>query len=255
MQKIGIVFSGGGIRGMAHLGVLKALETFHIPFHMMSGTSAGAMVAAFYSAGYKADEIKNIVKTNSFFSVKHLLFGKAGLFDMGLFDTAFKKYFPHNTIEQLPTPIHIAATDIINCKTIYFNKGDLSLALQASSCVPLVFQPIKYMDKVLVDGAISNNLPLEPLVSQCNKIIGVHVNAMSKKMSEVHMKDMLDRSFHLALSQNVYQKSSQCDLFIDPPNMSKFGMFDMEKTDVIFDYAYQYTLSQTKEIEQFLKTI
>jgi NTE family protein len=255
MKKIGIVFSGGGIRGMAHLGVLKALETYAIPFHMMSGTSAGAMVAAFYSAGYKADEIKNIVKTNSFFSVKHLLFGKAGLFDMGLFDTAFKKYFPHNTIEQLPTPIHIAATDIINGKTVYFDKGDLSLALQASSCVPLVFQPIKYMDKVLVDGAVTNNLPIEPLVNQCDKIIGVHVNAMSKKVSEVHMKDMLDRSFHLALSQNVYHKSSQCDLFIDPPNMSKYGMFDMEKTDEIFEYAYQYTLTQNKEIEEFLKTL
>jgi NTE family protein len=255
MKKIGIVFSGGGIRGMAHLGVLKALETYSIPFHMMSGTSAGAMVAAFYSAGYKADEIKNIVKTNSFFSVKHLLFGKAGLFDMGLFDTAFKKYFPHNAIEQLPIPVHIAATDIVSGKTVFFDKGDLSLALQASSCVPLVFQPIKYMDKMFVDGAISNNLPLEPLVKQCDKIIGIHVNAMSNKPNDINMKDMLDRSFHLAIAQGVYHKSSQCDLFIDPPNMSKYGMFDMEKTDEIFEYAYQYTLTQNKEIEEFLKTL
>lgn len=255
MSKIGIVFSGGGIRGIAHLGVLKALETYQIPFHIMSGTSAGAMVAAFYSAGYKADEIKNIVKTNSFFSVKHLLFGKAGLFDMGLFDNAFKKYFPHNAIEQLPIPVHIAATDIVNGTCVYFDKGNLSIALQASSCVPLVFQPIKYQDKVLVDGAISNNLPLEPLLNNCDKLIGIHVNAMSKNLKDFKMKDMLDRSFHLALSQSVYYKSVHCNLFIDPPEMSKFGMFDMEKTDEIFDYAYHYTLSQKKEIEQFLKTL
>jgi NTE family protein len=81
------------------------------------------------------------------------------------------------------------------------------------------------------------------------------VNAMSNKPNDINMKDMLDRSFHLAIAQGVYYKSSQCDLFIDPPNMSKYGMFDMEKTDEIFEYAYQYTLTQNKEIEEFLNTL
>lgn len=252
MKKVGIVFSGGGIRGIAHLGVMKALLNYDLKIHAMSGSSAGAMVAAFISSAYSPDEIKEIIKTNSFFGYKHILWGKAGLFDMGLFDEAFKKYFPHNKIEQLPIPIHIAATDIINGNCFMIDKGDLSIALQASSCVPLVFQPINYLGKTLVDGAITNNLPLEPLLQTCDAIIGIHVNSMSKKIDEIHMKDMLDRSFHLALSQSVYAKSHQCQLFIEPPNMSRFGMFDMETIDEIFDSAYNYTLSIEAEIKKFM---
>ncbi|MDP2175431.1 MAG: patatin-like phospholipase family protein [Bacteroidota bacterium] len=255
LKKVGIVFSGGGIRGVAHLGVIKALLQYDIKIHSMSGTSAGAMVAAFVSAGYLPDEIKDIIKTNSFFGYKHLLWGKAGLFDMGLFDEAFKKYFPHNKIEQLPIPVFIATTDIVNGKSYLIDKGDLSIALQASSCVPLVFQPINYMGKTLVDGAITNNLPIEPLLNTCDAIVGIHVNSMSKNVDEIHMKDMLDRSFHLALAQSVYAKSHQCKLFIEPPNMSRFGMFDMDKIDEIFENAYKYTLSMESEIKKFIAQI
>ncbi|MEX0596104.1 MAG: patatin-like phospholipase family protein [Candidatus Paceibacterota bacterium] len=67
MKKVGIAFSGGGIRGIAHLGVIKALLSYGIKIHAMTGTSAGAMVAAFISGGYSPDEIKEIIKTNSFF--------------------------------------------------------------------------------------------------------------------------------------------------------------------------------------------
>jgi NTE family protein len=231
------------------------LEGFGIHVHAMTGCSAGAMVAAFYSQGYTPDEIKEIINTNSFFGYKNFHFGKAGLFDMNLFDEAFKKYFPHNLIEKLPIPVAISATDIVNGSNYIFQDGDLSLALQASSCVPLVFQPIKYLDRVFVDGAITNNLPLEPLLQTCDLIIGVHVNSMSKNIAEIHMKDMLDRSFHLALSQSVYSKSHLCHLFIEPPDMSRFGMFDMDKVDEIFDVAYQYTMTLEKDIQKLILQI
>lgn len=253
-QKIGLTLSGGGARGIAHLGVIKALQEMGIQIDRIAGTSAGAIIGAFFSAGYKIDEILKIAKEKTFFGFSNLLFGKAGLFDMKAFEEVYKIYFKDNAIETLPIPLTIVATDIVNGEVKYFDKGDLNQALKASSCVPLVFQPVKYDGTILLDGGILNNFPIEPLKGHCEKIIGVHVNSLSKNFNEVHMKDLLDRSFHFALNKEVIEKSGQCDVFIEPPNMSRFGMFDMSKLDEMFEFAYQHTYTMKQEILESLKS-
>lgn len=240
MQGIGYVLSGGGVRGIGHLGVLKALEEEGLRPSMISGTSAGAIVGAFYSAGYLPEEIISILRESKIFNRHHLKIAKAGLFDMRSFESVYLKYFPHNSFESLPIPLHVAATDILKGEIVYFASGDLSKALMASSCVPVVFQPVQYQDMMLIDGGVLNNFPIEPLVNKCEKIIGVHVNSINKARAEIHIKDILDRSFHFALSHSVYSKSKQCDLFIDPPNMSKFSIFEMKNADEIFTYSYNH---------------
>jgi len=234
MLKIGLVLSGGGARGVAHLGVLKALDELGVQVSAISGTSAGAIVGAFYSAGYKPEEILNIAKTQKFFGFSNLLFGKAGLFNMEAFDSVYHTYFPHNKVEQLGIAMTIAATDIVKGEICYFSKGDLSKALLASSCVPLVFEPITVGDAIMMDGGILNNFPVEPLLSTCDKIIGVNVNAISQNFDQIHMKDMLDRSFHIAMNGAIQEKIKYCDVFIEPENMSRFGMFDLSKLDEIY---------------------
>lgn len=247
-QKIGLTLSGGGARGIAHLGVIKALQEMGIGIDRIAGTSAGAIIGAFVSAGFKTDEILKIAKEKTFFGFSNLLIGKPGLFDMKTFEEVYKAYFPHNAIEKLPIPLTIVATDIVNGEVKYFDQGDLNQALKASSCVPLVFQPVKYDGTILLDGGILNNFPIEPLKGNCDKIIGVHVNSLSKNFNEVHMKDLLDRSFHFALNKDVLEKSIKCDVFIEPPNMSRFGMFDMSKLDEMFEFAYTFTKGIEEDI-------
>lgn len=250
MKKIGLVLSGGGARGMAHLGVLKALDELGIKVSFISGTSAGAIVAAFYSAGYQPDEILNIAKKQKFFGFSNLLFGKAGLFNMGTFEEAYKLYFPTNLIEGLPTPIFITATDIVKGKIHYFKQGDLSKALMASSCVPLVFEPVEIDGTMMLDGGILNNFPIEPLLPICDIIIGVHVNAISQNFEQIHMKDMLDRSFHIAMRGNLEEKIKKCNVFIEPLNMSRFGMFDLSKIDEIFQEGYLCAMQEMESLKQ-----
>ncbi len=246
MNKIGLALSGGGIRGIGHLGVLKALEDFKIKPSIISGTSAGAIVAAFYAAGYTPEKILDICKKEKFFSVAHFKIGKAGLFDMKLFEDLFTDHLPGNAFEKLPTPIYVTATDIVKGETHYFSSGNLSEALLASSCIPLVFQPREYNDTIYLDGGILDNFPVGPLVGKCDMIIGSHVNAMSKKLEHIHMKDMLDRSFHFALSGSLEEKIKQCGLFIEPPEMSRFGMFDFDTADEIFSFCYQNAVDTIK---------
>jgi NTE family protein len=248
MRSIGLVLSGGGARGIGHLGVLQALDEMSVKIERISGTSAGAIIGAFYAEGFKPNEILDIAKETTLFGFSNFLIGKAGFFDMKTLEGLFHKYMAHNTIEKLKIQLSIAATDIVKGEVRYFSKGNLSMALMASSCVPLVFQPVKFEDTYYLDGGILNNFPIEPLKGHCDKVIGVHVNALSKKIEQIHMKDMLDRSFHFALNKDVIEKSRLCDVFIEPQEMSRFGMFDMSNTQEVFDFVYKYTISKKQEI-------
>ncbi|MFZ4799034.1 MAG: patatin-like phospholipase family protein [Bacteroidia bacterium] len=251
MKKIGLVLSGGGVRGIAHLGVIKALEEIDITPSIISGTSAGAIVAAFYSAGYSPEEIIDILVNSKIFGYSNLQLKKSGLFTMQAFEKIYQKHFKANLIEKLPIPICIAATDIVKGKTKFFTEGNLSKALLASSCIPLLFEPIKWNDTLYLDGGILNNLPVEAVIGKCDFIIGVHTNEMGIKTENIHIKDMLDRSFHLAMSKTVYDKVHLCDLFIEPPEMSRFGMFEVNKAEEIFLFAYQYTKDYLNSYEVF----
>jgi len=249
-RNIGIALSGGGARGIAHLGILKALEQFGIKPSVISGTSAGAIAGAFYSMGFSTQEILNIVKKGHFFSFSNLLIEKQGFFSMKGFEKIYSNYFPTNSFSDLNIPLYVAATDILKGEITYFSSGDLSQSLMASSCIPVVFQPVSYNGSMFVDGGVLNNFPIEPLVGQCDIIIGIHVNSIKKEVNEIHMNNILDRSFHLALSNSVRNKIDTCNLFIEPPNMSQFGILDLKRIQEIYDYGYNYGLTIEDKINE-----
>lgn len=251
--KIGIALSGGGARGIAHLGILKALEEFGVKPSIISGTSAGAIAGAFYAKGFSIEEILKIVKNGHFFSFSNISFETRGIFSMKSFEKIYAEYFPKNSFEELNIPLYITATDILNGKIAYFSEGELSRCIMASSCVPVVFKPISFNDTHYIDGGILNNFPVEPLFEKCDKIIGIDVNSIKKEEKEIGIKHILDRSFHLALSSTLDDKKSKCDLFIQPPDMSQFGIFDLKKIQKIFDYGYKHGLTLEKEINKLIE--
>ncbi|NRS90436.1 NTE family protein [Flavobacterium sp. 7E] len=249
-KKVGIVLSGGGARGMAHLGILKALEEFGIEFSHISGTSAGAIAGAFYAANYSVDEIVTILKKSQIFNFSNFLIKRQGLFAMRGFQGIYNEFLPTNTFEDLKIPLYVAATDILKGELVYFSSGNLSQALMASSCIPLVFQPIQYNDSLYVDGGVMNNFPIEPLIGQCDVIIGSYVNSIKKEVDQVHMNNIVDRCFHLAMKSSVQEQTNLCSLYIEPPNMSQFSLFNLKKADKIFEYGYNYARSLEKQIKE-----
>ena len=170
---------------------------------------------------------------------------------MGVFESIYLEHFPQNTFESLAIPVHIAATDIVRGESKYFSTGNLAKAIMASSCVPTVFEPVEFDSKFLLDGGILNNLPVEPLVGKCDKLIGIYVNNMSKETESLSMKNLPDRTFHLAIQERELAKKDKCQLFIEPANMGRFGMFETNQAQDIYNYAYEYTMGMKTEIEAF----
>jgi NTE family protein len=251
MNKIGLVLSGGGVRGIAHLGVIQALSEMKIKPDMISGTSAGAIVGAFIAAGYEPWEVMDIARHSDLFGAGNIVFGKPGVFSMKSFGKIYSQYFSRNSFEDLRLPLFVTATDIVNGESVTFSSGNLAEVLMASSCVPVVFEPVKINGSSFVDGGVLNNFPVEPLLSRCTSIIGVHVNSINAVNPDISMISLADRSFHLALSSSVKSKTHCCNLFIEPENMTRFGMFDTKKMDDIFDAGYHHVMNMRTEVEEF----
>jgi NTE family protein len=247
-EKLGLALSGGGARAVAHLGLLKAMEEMDMKPDVISGSSAGAIIGAFYSSGFKIEEILRIFEDASLFNITNLLFRKQGIFDMNSFEELFKKYFPDNSFHTLKIPLHITAVDILNGKEVCFSEGDLSKSLMASSCIPFVFQPVTYQGTLFVDGGVMNNLPIEILQKSCDYIIGSYCNSIKIEPEQVHMNDIIDRTFHLAMGSSVKLRAEKCDWYFEPTDMSQYSIFNLKKCDEIYAYAYQQAISRKNEL-------
>lgn len=248
MATIGLVLSGGGARGIAHLGVLQALHELGIEADVISGVSAGAIMGAFYASGFQPKEILGIVENHHFFGLTNVLWRKSGFLNMKKVGDVYRSYFLDDSFDLLKKKLYITATDILTAEQVCFSSGSLSNAIIASSSIPVVFEPVNHEGHLLVDGGLLNNFPIEPLAKQCDLIIGVHVNPIHKELKKIHMKDIVDRSFHLALSNSVRTKSGQCDVFIEPPELYRFGMFDLSKSTEIFQIGYDHAMRFRNEL-------
>jgi len=176
MYPIGISLSGGGARGIAHIGVLQALLENGIRPQIFSGSSAGALVGLFYSAGYSPAEIMDVVKKSSLFKIFGFGIGTSGLSDLSYLEKLIIEKIPHNRFEQLPIPFYAAASNITDGFCEYFNTGLLSQVVVASCSIPLVFKPARFNNKTYIDGGFFDNLPIKPIRPLCEKLIAVNVN-------------------------------------------------------------------------------
>ena len=241
-HKIGLVLSGGGLRGIGHLGAIKALEEHGYKPSIISGCSMGAIVGAFYAAGYTVDEMLRIVKDNNLFPAMSFRLRTSGFVDNRFLSRLIQKYIPQNAFESLEIPLHVSATNFLSGQIEHFHSGKLDDALLASSSLPLIFPSIKRGQSVYYDGGILDNLPVTPLLGQCKLLIGVHVNAPDQITPEkLTPAKILDRITHLAIGQSVAQSARKCDLFLEPPDMLKFSMFGKKELMDVYEYVYTYS--------------
>lgn len=256
-MSVGLVLSGGGIRGVAHIGVIKALEENGIyPTHI-SGTSAGAIVGALYAGGVKWKEILDFFKVIPIFHTNKFALRKPGFLDTEKFYDEFKKFFPHDSFESLPKKLFITATDIIKGELKIFDEGELIKPVLASATFPGVFSPIDIDGSFYVDGGVLNNFPIEPLIPSCDKIIGSYVNALKDiKIKDLkHSYNVLDRAYKIKSASDSLAKFQDCDFVISPEALCEFATFDMRYIDAIFEIGYNSTIQVLAERDKITKAL
>lgn len=246
-MRVGLALSGGGARGFAHLGVLQALDEKGIAINMISGTSAGAMAAAFYAAGLPPRDVLRIFTQTSFLRSLRLATNLRGLLRVELLERLFRAHMPVTTFEGLNIEVIVAATSLTLGRTIYFSSGDLVAPVMASSCIPGLFAPVEIDGQCMIDGGLLNNMPVEPLVGHNDHIIGVHTNAYPPNPKVSSFRSTIEKSFQLAINNNVQERIPLCHQLIEPKALSQFTVFDVRRAEEIYQIGYEYASATSFE--------
>lgn len=247
-ETIGLCFSGGGSKAIAQAGVLEFLEELEIKPTIISGTSAGAIIACLYSFGVNPKDILLFFQSIYFFNWRHFTFKKAGIVDSEAFKNYFTKIFGETTIGQLPIAVRITATDLVSGKLkVFSNKTKVVDAILASSAFPGMIAPYEINSKLYSDGGIINHFPTDLLLGNCDYIIGIYVSPIQllDKKDLNSIKSVTTRAFNILSAQSSYQKFSLCNWVIEPTALCSFSTFETNKLKMNAIYKIGYEAAKS----------
>lgn len=241
----GLILSGGGARGFAHVGILKALNEFDIYPDVIAGVSAGAIVGSLYADGHSPDQIYEIfAQENTFFNyVKFKVPGK-GLFNTTGLKKNLSKHLKAKTFKELQIPLYVVATNINKAEVVYFDTGEILERVLASAAIPVLFEPIKIDGDLYVDGGVLDNFPVFPIEKACKRLIGISLNPIQAQDNLDSFMKIAERTFHLSVSSNISDKIERCDLVFEPEELKKYSLLDSSKGKEMFDLGYKSALKQ-----------
>ncbi len=285
-QKVGLVMSGGGARGLAHIGVIKVLEENNIPIDYVAGTSMGAIVAALYSMGYTPDEMINMMKSEDFqrwytgtmdqdymyyfkkkrpvpdllsvhFSLKdslRIVPPSANLVNATPMNLGFLEIFAGYTaackgdFDNLMVPFRCVASDPYNKKEIIFSEGNLGDAVRASMSYPFFFRPIKMDSVLLYDGGLYNNFPTDVMMNDFDPdiIIGSVVSQNPTIPEENNIMSQLE---NLIMGQSDYSLPNEKGIIVNM-HVKGVGLLDFHKIDEVTKLGYDRTTTFSDSIKR-----
>ncbi|HCL41360.1 MAG TPA: hypothetical protein DHW73_08280 [Pseudomonas sp.] len=287
--RTGLVLSGGGARGLAHIGVLKQLEEMNIPIDAIAGTSMGAVIGGLYAAGYSADELEQIAldldwqatlsdtplredipyrrkQDDRDFLVKQRLTFKDGAlsFPLGLLQgqnmgVVLESLLVHTNeiddFDRLPIPFRAVATDIATGEAVVFDHGHLPLAIRASLALPGFFAPVEVDGRLLVDGVLSKNVPIDVARAMgVDRVIVVDIGTPLKSASELNsVLDIMDQTTTLLTRTNTERQLAtltDADLLLQPA-LGDMGFSSFAETQQAIDAGAQ-SLSDAQGVLAFV---
>lgn len=252
-DNLGIVLSGGGARGIGHVGVLKALSENGIHPHYISGASMGSVVGAFYASGKTPEEMMDLFRHVKILKVFHLKAPMLGLSEMTFLRKILLKTLGKIQFEDLEKPFSLSVANLQSGEYEIIDSGDLIEAIVASSSIPLIFKPVILNGKPYVDGGLINNLPIEPLEKKAKTIIGVSVvprGFIDEPFDS--FGEIAARCFALYNFQNIKPRLERCDIVIEPLNKQKFHIFDFKNAEKIYQSGYDTTQEMMPDILRVL---
>lgn len=213
-RKIGVALGGGGARGVAHIGILEHFESIGMRIHCLSGTSAGAIIASLYAFGVDLETIKaelRLIDPAPFASLK---LGKLGLFENTQMIQMLEKLLPKDAqLEESPIPLTIKATDILTGTGVLLTHGSVIEAVLASTCVPGFYLPVEREGLLLVDGGLTENVPLSGLkFHKANLLIGVNLNGNNNYARPEGILDVVSNAMDIAIDAQTRAQLKEADL-------------------------------------------
>lgn len=237
--KTGIALSGGGARGFAHAGALKALEEAGIKIDIIAGVSAGAVVSVLYSGGVRPDDMIHLFDNTGFTHLVDFRLGGGGLFNIDKFmRRVMRAIAPHKNLEDLKIPVYVCATDLNTAKTVTFDSGAISPRVCASCSIPIIFKPVEIDGNYYVDGGVLQNLPARVIRDKCETLIGINVSPISPYKTAGSLIDVAVRSYNLMAKANQQLDMDVCDMVVETHEISQYRVFNLKEIQQVFNAGY-----------------
>ncbi len=246
--KIGLAFGGGGARGFSHIGVLKAFEEFGLDFDYVAGTSVGSIIGAAYSAGLSSKDIYQVAKA---LKVKDIRTNK--LFFMPSKTDGLEKLMIDTlgdiNIEDLKKPFSAIAVDIKSTKEVCISHGNLAKAVAGSCCVPGIFQPVEFDDRLLCDGGLQNTIPANiPRYFDCDYVIAVDCNSTRTYGTDSQkVLDVLGCAIRVLMKSNAVKGYVCADCMIATDN-KRFKSTRLDGLDEMVEEGYKNAIDVMPQI-------
>lgn len=287
-QKVGLVLSGGGARGLTHIGVLKALEENGIPIDYITGTSMGAIIGGLYASGYSPDEMVALFTSPEFpawvsreIDEKYIYYFKEKTRDASWFGFQFDpdslvlpSLIPTNIIsptqmdfafleifsgaeavagynfDSLFIPFRCVASDIAETRSVVFRDGSLSKAIRASMTFPFFFKPIVVDGKLLFDGGMYNNFPSDVMISEFNPDIIIGCKAASNYPPPTQ-NNVLSQIQTMLMTKTDFSMPAGKSMLISP-SLPAVGLLDFSMVNTFIDSGYRETIRQIPNLKKLI---
>ena len=252
---IGLALGGGAAKGVAHIGVLKALEDANIEVDYIAGTSVGAMIAALYAFRVDVETIGSLARRLTMSKVTSFKLNKTGFFSTESLRELMLEYVGDVAIEDAAIPLSIVATDINSGEEIILTSGSVVDAVCASAAIPGIYIPVEINGRTLVDGGLVQNVPIEALQTVgAGVTIASHLNSVSHYQEISHVLDVMRNAFEIAVSQHTQDQLKEADLLISM-DLSDFSLRDnTERYDELFNIGHQAATVQLTKLVWYKKT-
>ncbi|MDX1585162.1 MAG: patatin-like phospholipase family protein [Balneolaceae bacterium] len=246
-EGIGVALGSGAALGAAHVGVLRALEEYRIKPTYMAGTSIGALVAALYAFGKSVDEIEEIAISLDWLDISDIKLSKLGLLTNNEIGELLDEHLGEVTFDEAKIKLAVVATDISNGEKVILNKGKVSDAVEASACIPVIFEPVEIDGRMLVDGGLLESVPVSVLKDfGAEATIAVDVKAYRKYKRPDDIFDVLNNSLEIALIHLAHVRMEDVDILIQP-KLGDFSRMDTSRTGEMIELGYEAAVESLKE--------
>jgi NTE family protein len=242
--KTGLVLSGGGTRGFAHLGVIAALNEREIYPEVISGASAGAIVGAFIAGQKSPEEVMKIFKKGWFFQYTKLNLPVNGLLKLDGLREIIEKEVEYKNIEDLPVPFYVAVANMNKGAAEYKNSGTLGKTVLASSSIPVLFAPVEIDGQFYVDGGLMDNIPIEPIKNDCEQIIVVNIAPLNPREKFKNLIQIASRTFYMSVNANMNLVHKYATVFIEPEGIDQYDILSRSHADELFELGYNSVKSR-----------
>ena len=230
VPQIGLALGGGFARGLAHIGVLKALEEENIPVACVAGTSVGAVIGAAYCSGMSAAELAEVAALVRFRDFARWTISRYGFASNERMVGFLKRVLKVRTFEELRIPFAVTATDFISGEGVVFRSGPLIEPVRASCAYPGMFLPVQIDGRLLVDGMLAHTVPTVPLRAMgANKVIGVYLRShWCDASGPRHVFEVISQCFSIAQEQMSGLWKGAADVVMEP-DVAGFGYDSFER--------------------------